>query len=40
MTNIAINGFGRIGRLFYRQMADKKFKDSMIATDLINDVIV
>jgi len=34
MTNIAINGFGRIGRLFYRQMAAKKTMQVVAINDL------
>ena len=34
MTNIAINGFGRIGRLFFRQMADEKTAQVVAINDL------
>ena len=34
MTNIAINGFGRIGRLFFRQMADEKTAQIVAINDL------
>src|SRR3989344_4844553 len=36
MTNIAINGFGRIGRLFYRQIAAKKGFEVVAINDLGN----
>jgi glyceraldehyde 3-phosphate dehydrogenase len=34
MTNVAINGFGRIGRLFYRQMSGKKNFQVIAINDL------
>ena len=34
MTKIAINGFGRIGRLFFRQMADEKTAQVVAINDL------
>ena len=34
MTNIAINGFGRIGRLFYRQISSKKNFQVVAINDL------
>src|SRR3989338_103702 len=34
MTNIAINGFGRIGRLFYRQAAGNKNMRVVAINDL------
>jgi glyceraldehyde 3-phosphate dehydrogenase len=34
MTNIAINGFGRIGRLFYRQAANRKNLQVVAINDL------
>ena len=36
MTKIAINGFGRIGRLFFRQMADEKTAQVVAINDLGN----
>ena len=34
MTKVAINGFGRIGRLFYRQAADAKDIEVVAINDL------
>ena len=37
MINIAINGFGRIGRLFLRALSESKFKKN-IKVKIINDL--
>ncbi len=37
MINIAINGFGRIGRLFLRALSESKFKEN-IKVKIINDL--
>ena len=36
MANIAINGFGRIGRLFFRQAFQKKDLNIVAINDLVD----
>ncbi|MBD3329674.1 type I glyceraldehyde-3-phosphate dehydrogenase [Candidatus Dojkabacteria bacterium] len=39
MTRLAINGFGRIGRMVYRAMMEKDFLDGKIEVVAINDLV-
>lgn len=38
-TKIAINGFGRIGRLFYRALYERNFLDGRVEVVAVNDIV-
>jgi glyceraldehyde 3-phosphate dehydrogenase len=39
MTKVAINGFGRIGRLVYRALLEKNFLDGAVEVVAVNDLV-
>ncbi|CAG0938966.1 partial Glyceraldehyde-3-phosphate dehydrogenase 1, partial [Candidatus Brocadiaceae bacterium] len=38
-VKVAINGFGRIGRLVYRALLEKNFFDGLIEVVAVNDLV-
>jgi len=38
-TKVAINGFGRIGRMFYRALLEKNMLDGKVEVVVVNDIV-